>query len=248
MSLSFEESLEGHTLVSAETSLDILPNTIESAILNNQEVFFTYLRFLSASDQETLLAYYFLSKTQTDLAVARVGAVSQTLVSQTIRSALRTLSCYVLHKGHPSEEAMMNTFTPAGVDTITDESKSYKDKEYAYLSTVVALWAKTKPTSYGKTCLILGIPRQAVMRKAVRTAANVLEAKGDDLSLMFSAYLSSLHDRSIDRRVSDKVEEPNPVVRTSPILGQFRINVSDPAFDQIFTNRNILKEMVEEGA
>ena len=79
MLLSVEESLEGQTLLSLETTEGSGDERVQDFLQADPEAFFRYLRRLRRGDQDLMLAYYFLFKTQTQL--GNVCKLTQTSVS-----------------------------------------------------------------------------------------------------------------------------------------------------------------------
>lgn len=103
MLLSEEEQLEGTTTISLETQAALTEQDILVYIQNNFTEFLRILRYLKKEDQELLVSYYILSKTQTQLGI--VTRETQTICSFRIRMAMKTLACFMM-LGIPTREAM----------------------------------------------------------------------------------------------------------------------------------------------
>jgi hypothetical protein len=109
-----EAALAGAQLISAETDSDLQQEQdIFIFISRNFAGFLRYLRNLSLRDQELLLAYYCLRKTQTQL--APIFMTSQTLCSAGMRAAVRAMCAYIAFDGQPTEERMRPILQAVGV-------------------------------------------------------------------------------------------------------------------------------------
>jgi hypothetical protein len=86
MTIGEDEYLNDHT-ISLETQPDLMGESIYAYVWNNFHDFITKIRNLSEEDQELLLSYYLLGKTQTSLAI--VNKSTQTICSTKIRMAQR---------------------------------------------------------------------------------------------------------------------------------------------------------------
>src|ERR1700733_6088096 len=87
MLLDDETALEGCTTVSLETQSDMAESDVLTYIEGNFPEFIRNLRYLSKEDQELLLGYYVLAKTQATLAVLHRS--TQTLCSARLRMAMQ---------------------------------------------------------------------------------------------------------------------------------------------------------------
>jgi hypothetical protein len=110
-----EGALYGAQLISAETDPDVQrEQDIFIFIKGNFAAFLNYLRNLSLRDQELLLAYYCLRKTQTLL--APFFQTSQTLCSARMRAAVRAMCAYIVFGGQPTEERMRPILQAVGAE------------------------------------------------------------------------------------------------------------------------------------
>ncbi len=109
-----EGALDGAQLISAETDPDMREQDIFIFINGNFPAFLGYLRNLSLHDQELLLAYHCLRKTQTQL--APIFQTSQTLCSAGMRTAVRAMCAYIAFGGQPTEERMRPILQAVGAE------------------------------------------------------------------------------------------------------------------------------------
>jgi DNA-directed RNA polymerase specialized sigma subunit len=93
MLLTDEEALEGNTTLSLET-LDIGEEDTFQFIQQNFGLFLKAIRCLKSEDQERLLSYYLLSKTQTTL--AKIHKTTQTQCSTMLRMSIKALGSYMM--------------------------------------------------------------------------------------------------------------------------------------------------------
>jgi hypothetical protein len=112
--LSDEQSMAGETNISAETCVDLVDDDLAVYINNNFSSFLKWLRFLSNEDQDLLLAYYTLAKSQRSLAI--VHSSTQTIMSHLIRRAAQKLCAHMMWNGRPSVEVMRTILTKSGLE------------------------------------------------------------------------------------------------------------------------------------
>jgi hypothetical protein len=229
--LSEEQALEGATTLSLETQIDMAESDVLSYIENDFPGFVKILRHLSKEDQELLLGYYVISKTQTSL--APIHGLTQTICSAHIRAAMRKMGTYIIF-GPPTPEIMAPIFIEAELEGLLKKT----DGTVVPLSEVVALYAKTR--SYQRVAEVLGLRRPEV-RRVMRSAQKVLAARSGIKAKAISAYLLDLIDKSSasgkgpsQRKLA---KQGDLYVRTPAILGKFRIDVTDPDFNQVFVSR-----------
>ena len=82
-------ALEGAETVSLETQGDLVEHDYLRYVQENTAQFIRLLRWLNREDQELLLSYYLLNKTQNTLAL--IHQSTQTICSFRIRMAMRKL-------------------------------------------------------------------------------------------------------------------------------------------------------------
>ena len=222
--LDEETALEGGATLSLETQ-DMAESDVLTYVEHNFADFLRNLRFLSKEDQELLLAYYVLAKTQT--ALAKLHGSTQTLCSSRIRLAMRKMGTYII-LGPPIAETMREPFTAAGLENLLPVP----------LSQVVELYSKTR--SFQRVAEVLMLHRPQV-RRIMSQASKTLSKSLDTRDKAIGAYLSDLIDKAsasgqgFSRR---KMAKQGDIYVTMPaLLGEFRIPVTATDFDQIFVSR-----------
>lgn len=225
MLLDEETALEGSALVSLETSEDEQESSIYDFIHEHFASFMRYLRRLEPEDQELLLQYYVLGKTQDKL--AHVYRTGQTVCSFRIRRAVKVLLGYLL-LGDITQERIREIFVEAGVE----------DKcEGVPLSLLIVEYAKCR--SFARLAFRHDIHRPAI-RRAIRQAQKILEQKEGRANAL-SAYLHALIDRAsaegTGRSNSQKVKDGHTFFVCPQITGKFLVSVDDPGFFHLFCSR-----------
>lgn len=226
MLLDEAEQLEGHTTISLETQADMTEEDILTYVMENFAEFLTFLRYLKKEDQELLLSYYILSKTQNTLAI--IHKSTQTVCSFRIRMAVKTLACFIM-MGEPSVEHMHN---------ILEAAKLEKSLEKIELSEVIDLYAKTR--SFQRIAEVHQLHRPDIRRAMSRASKSLMESLNPDEHAL-GAYIHSLIDKANPSGVGyskRKMQKLGHIYRVDPpLLGEFRIKVEDPDFDHMFVSR-----------
>jgi hypothetical protein len=227
MLLDDQESLEGQTLISLESQADMAEEDILTYIQENFAGFIRILRSLKKEDQELLLSYYLLSKTQNTLAT--IHKSTQTVCSFRIRMAVKTLGTFIMMGGAPTVEKMHEVLAQAGLE----DSLVKID-----LSKVVDLYVKTR--NFQKIAELHHLHRPDIRRAMSRASKQLMESK-DPQEHALGAYIHNLIDKAnpagqgYSKR---KIAKQCHIYRTDPsILGEFRISVSDPDFQHMFVSR-----------
>ena len=224
--LTEEEQLEGCTTISLETQQDLSEEDILTYVLENFSEFLKMLRFLKKEDQELLLSYYLLSKTQNTLAI--IHKSTQTVCSFRIRMAVKTLACFIM-MGEPTVDRMHDILTRAGLEKSLDKID---------LSEIIDLYAKTR--SFQRIAEVHHLHRPDIRRAMSRASKQLMESK-DAQEHALGAYIHSLIDKANPSGVGyskRKVSKLGHIYRTDPaLLGEFRIKVEDPDFDHMFVSR-----------
>ena len=223
--LNDEEALAGGTLVSLETVGDIGQDDLYASIQENFPQFLNALRTLSAEDQEILLSYYVLGKTQVML--GKISGTTQTICSSNIRMAVKRLATYIAGGLSQSELAR-----------ILSKSKLEDSLPDLALSKAITLYEETRSFQYIAQLHNLHRPD---IRRAMREAAKQLLESKDDREQMVGAYIFGLVDKAsasgqgLSKR---KMEKQCHFYMLDPeCLGQFRIRIENPGADAIFTSR-----------
>ena len=227
MLLDEEEQLEGATTISLETQADLAEEDILSFINDNFDRFLKTLRFLKKEDQELLLSYYLLSKTQNTLAI--IHKSTQTVCSFRIRMAVRTLGTFMLVGGEPTEELLHEVLEKAGLEDSLVKVP---------LSSVIMHYTRTR--NFQQVALHFGLHRPDVRRAMSRASKALMDSK-DGKEAAVAAWTHSLIDKvspvgaGFSKRKSQKMGH---LYRSDPaILGQFRMSITDPNFDAMFVSR-----------
>ena len=237
MLLDDETALEGTTTVSLETQSDMAESDVLTYIEDNFAEFITTLRYLSKEDQELLLGYYVLAKTQTSLALLHRS--TQTLCSARIRLAMQKMGTFII-MGPPTPELMSEHFalTVPVSDADGTRDVALENLLAVPLSKVVELYARTR--SFQRVAEVLSLHRPEV-RRVMSLATKVLSESDDRRKKAIGAYLFDLIDKAsasgqgFSRRKMAK--QGNVFITTPAIFGEFRIDVTNPDFAQCFSSR-----------
>jgi hypothetical protein len=227
MLLDEDEQLEGATTISLETQADLAEEDILSFISDNFDRFLKTLRFLKKEDQELLLSYYLLSKTQNTLAI--IHKSTQTVCSFRIRMAVRTLGTFMLVGGEPTEELLHEVLEKAGLEN---------SLEKAPLSRVIMEYTRVR--NFQQVALHFGLHRPDVRRAMSRASKALMESK-DGKEAATAAWVHSLIDKvspvglGFSKRKAQKMG--HIYMRSSEVLGQFRVNIEHPDFGEFFVSR-----------
>ena len=225
--LTEDEALEGCTTISLETCADLAEEDILSFINENFAQFLKTLRYLKREDQELLLSYYCLSKTQNTLAL--IHKSTQTVCSFRIRMAVKTLGTFMLVGGEPTEELLHEVLEKAGFEN---------SLEKAPLSTIVMEYVRTR--NFQQVANHFGLHRPDVRRAMSRASKALMESK-DGKEAATAAWVHSLIDKSnpIGTGYSKrKLQKEGHLYRTDPdILGQFTVPIESAEFETWFVSR-----------
>ena len=223
--LTDEEALEGATTISLETQQDLQEDDIFTYIQENFTGFLKMLKYLSQEDQDMLLSYYLLGKTQTTLAA--IFKAPRRYAAFRIRMAVRVIGAFLLF-GEPTVEVLSEVLGKAGLE----------DSLKGGLSKAIIEYAKCR--SFQQVADVLGLHRPDV-RRAMSRAARALMGSRDSKEAAMAAWIHSLVDKSnpIGPGYSKrKMLKEGHLYRTDPdILGSFVVRIDDPAFDALFVSR-----------
>jgi len=226
MLLTDEEALAGNTTISLETQGNLIEDDILTYIQENFSKFIKMIRYLSKEDQELLLSYYMLSKTQNIL--AEIHKSTQTACSFYIRMAIKKLGTFLL-LGEPTVEILHDILSKVGLENSLEKVE---------LSKVVKLYEQTR--SFQKVAEAYGLHRPDI-RRAMSKAAKQLNESRDGNEVALGAYIHGLIDKasaSGQGYSKRKLAKQCHIYRHDPtILGSFRVDVTDPHFDHLFTSR-----------
>jgi hypothetical protein len=220
-----ETALEGATTLSLETQADLTEGTILSYIEENFVEFLNNLRFLSKQDQELLLCYYIVAKTQKTLAI--IHSSTQTLCSARLRMAMKKMGTFIM-MGPPTADVMEEYLDhlPLSVDLGCS------------LSNVVELYAKTR--SFQRVAEVLSLHRPNIRRAMAEASKLLLDSKPIRENAL-GAYIHDLIDKASasghgfsDRQMA---KQGNIYMKDPEILGEFRIDVTNPSFNYTLISR-----------
>ena len=253
-----EAALDGAQLISAETDPDVQREQDIFIFINgNFTAFLGYLRNLNLRDQELLLSYYCLRKTQTQL--APIFKTSQTLCSAGMRAAVRAMCAYIAFGGQPTEEQMRPILQAVGAEkaSLSMQPKTqYKEdsenlsqhgnggnaggKATHSLARLLAEYADTR--SFRTLEDRHGIHRPEI-RRAFRHAAERLEA-GSREQQALAAWIRALIDKANPFGVGESKRQAakhgDVFVRDDARIADFRIRIEDGLLSKILTPRGNL--------
>jgi hypothetical protein len=227
MTIHEDDYLSDHT-ISLETQQDLLGESIYAYVWNNFRDFITNIRTLSEEDQELLLSYYILGKTQTALAI--VNKSTQTICSTKIRMAAKRLGARIL-LGDITEEMLENLFQKLG-------RTEYEKDSSVKLSQLVYLYSQLG--SAQEVADALGLYRPDVRRTITNLAKELITHNDLKLSAL-GALIQGLIDRSSASghgpSKSRMIARGNMYRRDPDLLGEFDIDLRDPAFAHVLYPR-----------
>jgi len=229
MQLSEEDALEGHTTISLETCGELIDKADKYTLTYIQENFadfLKYLRFLKKEDQELLLSYYILAKTQNTLAL--IHKSTQTVCSFRLRMAAKTLGAFIL-MGEPTPEKMHEILEKAGLEGSLKKTP---------LSQIIDEYSRCR--NFQRIAEVHKLHRPDIRRAMSRASKQLIETK-DQHQHALGAYIHSLIDKSNPAGVGyskRKIAKMCHIyLRDADCLGQFRIDVEDPYFSSWFVSR-----------
>jgi LAGLIDADG-like domain len=174
--------------------------------------------------------------TQNTLAV--IHKSTQTVCSFRIRMAIKTLACFIMI-GIPTPDKMKVILEKAGLENGLGSVD---------LSEVIDLYAKTR--SFQKISDTYKLHRPDIRRMMSKASKQLMESTGAKEHAL-GAYIHSLVDKSsptgigYSKRKSAKLG--HLYKSDSPILGEFRVNVEHPDFDQFFVSKANRQAKIKRG-
>jgi len=253
-----EAALDGAQLISAETDPDIQREQDIFIFINgNFAAFLNYVRNLSLRDQELLLAYYCLRKTQTQL--APMFKTSQTLCSAGMRAAVRAMCAYIAFGGQPTEERMRPILQAVGAEeaSLSTRPKTQHKEDGEYLSRpgsdgkpgerathslarLLAEYAEAR--NFRRLAERHGIHRPEI-RRAFRHAAERLEA-GSREQQALAAWIRALIDKANPFGVGESklqaAKHGDVFIGDDARIADFRVRVEDGLLSKILAPRGNL--------
>lgn len=242
-----EGSLEGNQLISAESE----GKEEEDAfvfITENYSTFLKMIRLLKPKDQDLLLAYYSLRKTQDQL--GPVFGITQTVCSQLLRLAVKVLCCFIIFGGVPTAEQLRPILENAGLEEM------YMQPEHKYfdgkttektievsMSQIIAKYAACR--NFRTIATELRVHRPDI-RRTMRYVSDALSTKGATEQAV-GAYVHNLIDKANPIDSGDSVRQKNKsgnYMTADPAeVGFFRITIteeSDEVLDSVFAPQGSL--------
>lgn len=235
-----EDWLAGNTLMSVETT-DENRDHIGSSYREDPALFLKAIRALSSDKQEVLLSYYFLNKTQTQLAKLLL-ANSQTFCSSFIRAANHELCCQFLYPDGPSKEQLSTMCIAEGVEEhrVSAQKQEFQDsypvkqdeKEVKGSDVVYSFY---QHEAYDQVARELKIHRPDV-RRVIKKVYTGLRASPKLEYQVVGDWLYSLSFKKAPTGNRRKIRKGSGDLhlKDPDIVGEFRINVSDPDFSAMF--------------
>jgi hypothetical protein len=237
--LSDEEALAGGTTISCETTDEF---GVDDIYVYCQEHFADWLRVirvLSLEQQELLLSYYLLGKTQ--IVLSKLLQSTQTVMSFRIRMAVKLAGTYLMMGGEHSVDQMRVVLIKAGLE---------HSLKKVGLSEIIAEYAHCR--SFEKIARAHDLHRPDIRRAMSQASKQLLRGDLTDLEtetspsspeeLAVGAYIFNLIDKAspdgqgISKR--QKAKTARCVVRVDPACtGEIRVAVKDPGWDSLFVSR-----------
>ena len=256
--LSEEEWLVGESLVSIEAQGDEATDHIYTWIHDHFADFLPLLRHLSKEDQEIVLGYFGLGKAQKTL--GKIHGWTQTIISSKIRMAVKHMLTYML-LGEMTEEVMREILVGANLEypdlalaieplfrrSGRDGSPAAahldlkRSDKRARIPLSRLVWEYSRCRDFQRVADAHELHRPDVRRAMRRAAKALLEMKGRENAL--GSYLFSLIEKASACGVGLTSREHEKRVAVSvqtdpPIVGQFRVDVTDPDFKRhMFVSR-----------
>jgi len=218
-------ALEGSQLLSMECGEEDEEETKAYVYLcENFSSFMRYLRYLSAENQEILLSYFMLGKTQTILAT--INQSTQTCTSSRIRMVTRELCCYMQFGGIPSPKQIKDELTAHKLNVLVDKK--------ARLDECIVEYRRVR--DFAVVARKWDLHRPAIRRSTRAACASLLEMKDDPRASSLGAYLHNMIDKAapsgggLSKRQRCKLGD---VYRRDPqMLGDFRWRIDSGDFKQ----------------
>lgn len=236
--LSIEEQLAGTGMLSVETQEEYSEDSFLNYCREHFAQWLRMVRTLPSEQQEMLLSYYLLGKTQSTLAV--ILSTTQTVCSFRIRMAIKLAGTFLMMGGVPTLEQMRSILVKAGLE----------NKLNVPLSELIAEYASCR--SFATIAYRHRLHRPAI-RRAMSQASQALLGKdqkgenleappGDPEAIALGAYIFALIDKANPEGTGKSKRQRAKtarllVLREPTVTGQFRVDCKDPDFDDLFVSR-----------
>lgn len=226
MLLDDEEALAGNTTISLETQGGV-EEDIVTYIQENFENFIKLVRYLSLEDQEILLGYYLLGKSQNML--GQIHKMTQTTMSFRLRRAVKCLGTFIM-LGVPDEATLYRVFVKTNVEDILPGHS---------LSEMVWLYSECR--SFAQVADALEAKRPDIRRSMSNAHKALMALEQDTEAQAIGAYIHALIDKASasGQGLSDRKMRKmgNLQLKDPDILGEYVIDLTHPDFGALFTSR-----------
>jgi hypothetical protein len=239
MLLTDEEALAGGTTISMETQEEFTEDDFYVYCRERFPEWLKMLRSLPLEQQELILSYYLVGKTQSVL--AKLWSSTQTVMSFRIRMAVKLAGTYLMMGGAPSVDQMRSVLIKAGLE---------HSLKKVGLSEIIAMYAECR--SFQRIANVYDLHRPDVRRSMSQAAKKLLG--GDPAHQEFEITPASPEEIALGAYIFNLIDKSNPtgqgkserqraktarcVVRVDPpCTGEFRVAVNDPGWDSLFVSR-----------
>jgi hypothetical protein len=231
LALSEDEWLAGDGMLSVETQEGMNDDDFTVFTREHFPKMLRAIRALPKEQQEMLLSYYLLNKTQSTL--ARFFGITQTICSFRLRMSVKLVGCYMMMNGRPDAQKMRPILIRHGLEHKLKTPLSELIEEYARCRSFAAVAYRHK------------IHRPDIRRAMSEASKALLDISvhdehevpsiTDPEGIALGAYIHSLIDRAnpdgIGTTKRQSAKSFRVFVVTEPACtGEFRIAVNDPGF------------------
>jgi hypothetical protein len=239
MLLTDEEALAGGTTISMETQEEFTEDDFYVYCRERFPEWLKMLRSLPLEQQELILSYYLVGKTQSVL--AKLWSSTQTVMSFRIRMAVKLAGTYLMMGGAPSVDQMRSVLIKAGLE---------HSLKKVSLSGIIVEYARCR--SFEKIARAHDLHRPDIRRAMSQASKHLLRGEVTNLQtetshsspeeLAVGAYIFNLIDKSNPtgqgKSERQKAKTARCVVRIDPpCTGEFRVAVNDPGWESLFVSR-----------
>jgi hypothetical protein len=241
---NIEEMLEGGLLVSIESQEDHVTASLRGFIEDNTISFFRILRQLSPEQQDLIISYYILNKTQNQLA-AQILNNTQTMTSFQLRKAVDALCSVMQWPDGLTEEIINKVLGNRTMEIDSTPSEPYaafrKTGTLLTVSAAKVLCSLFKHRSFDRVAREFSVWRPE-LRRAVRSLVKELIDNDERDSKLLGGFLFSLIDTlpaSGSGKNKKALRRVEPYRSKDPdCLGKFRIRMGEPGWTAAFPSHS----------
>jgi len=221
--------LEGSQLISIETQDDTGPEeSVYAYVEVNFPAFLGHIRALSLQDQERVLSYYCLKKTQDHLAT--IFRSTQTVASFQLRAAVKCMVALVAWGGRePSVDTMEPLLQRVGCNKLGDHNLAELVLEYSYCK------------SFDEVAQKHGIHRPVIRRAISHASQEMTQAKHPPAVQALGWFLFKLIDRMNPRGKGPSrralMRAGDFAVEVPAVVGVNLVRTDDPHISSFFQSR-----------